>query len=104
MHNFLGELSSLPGVFWSAALAWWAQPIYQCAWDLLKAAALIIAAAEIGKYLGRLLFGRKSRLVRIVEGLEDDLKSKNEEISRLKGENTRLSGEMKEAYDRLPET
>jgi tetratricopeptide (TPR) repeat protein len=87
----------------SGISAWWEQPVSQCIWDLAKAAALVIAAFEVGKYLLRFIFGRKSRLVRIVEGLEDNLKNKTEEISRLRDQNRTLDAELEEAKDRLPE-
>ena len=98
--DIVGEL--LEGIR-AAIVAWWSQPIYQCAWDLAKAVALVIAAAEIGKYLARLLFGRKSRLVRIVDGLEADVATKAEEIGRLRSDNRRLGADLTEAKERLPE-
>ena len=60
---------------------------------------MVIAGAEIVKYLLRFVFGRKSRLVRIVEGLEDNLKYKNTEITELRAENAGL----KKANDGLPD-
>src|SRR4051812_11608045 len=96
----------LGGFINDAAVAlteWWHQPLYQCAWDVTKLAVGIFAAAEIAKYLLRFMFGRKSRMVRIIEGLEDDLKHKNAELARLKAENGTLDGELKAARDCLPD-
>ena len=70
MSDMFATLGELYNAAFAALIGWWHQPFYQCAWDVLKLVVWGIGAAEVFKYLSRFVFGRKSRLVRIIEGLE----------------------------------
>jgi hypothetical protein len=54
LHDLLGLLSIIPGAaeFWRAVLAWWAEPLGQRIWEIVKILFSLLGLWEFSKYAG----------------------------------------------------
>jgi hypothetical protein len=83
-HELLGLLSAIPGAADSreAVLAWWAEPLGQRAWDIVKVLVYAVATWELVRHLYRWIFKRRSRLEQKLELVEEEGREKTKEISK----------------------
>jgi hypothetical protein len=94
LHDLLGLLSIIPGAaeFWRAVLAWWAEPLGQRIWEIVRILFLLLGLWEFLKYLDRRIFKRRSHLEQKVELLQEEVDLNTKEITELRAENKQLSG------------
>jgi regulator of replication initiation timing len=105
LHDLLGLLSTIPGAaeFWRAVLAWWAEPLGQRTWEIVRIIFSLLGLWEFVKYLDRRIFKRRSHLEQKVELLQEEVDLNTKEITELRAENRQLSSNLEDARGRLPQ-
>ena len=105
-HDLFGLLSAIPGAAdsWAAVQAWWAEPLGQRAWEIVKGPVFIVVAWDLlGRHLYRWIFKRRSRLEQKLDLVEEEGREKTKEISQLRSENKQLTTDLEDAKGRLPQ-
>jgi hypothetical protein len=105
-HDLWSALASLPDIAQVQTIvdAWWAEPLSEHIWELIKVVAFIIAGWELlGRHLYRWIFKRRSRLEERLELVEEEVRDKTKAIDKLQSENKQLSAALEDARGRLPQ-